>query len=85
MAIIIDVNEGERVWDLNLKDDSSDGSGFTLTVPTLMIPKKQGDMLISYLAEDKVVLQAKLDLTVKAGSMVEYSVWYGSLFDLTPE
>jgi hypothetical protein len=40
-----------------LNDDSNDGSGFSLTIPTLLIPKKEGDLLIKYLeAGEKVVL-----------------------------
>jgi hypothetical protein len=40
-----------------LTDDSNDGSGFTLTIPTLLIPKKEGDILLKYLNEgEKVVL-----------------------------
>jgi hypothetical protein len=43
MAIIYDTNEGEVAWRTHLKDDSNDGSGFTLTIPTLLIPAKEGD------------------------------------------
>jgi hypothetical protein len=42
-------------------------------------------MLVKFLEQgDAVVLQAKLDLRARdGGSNVEYSVWYGSLLDLT--
>jgi hypothetical protein len=61
------------------------GDGFSLTIPTLLIPLKEGDMLIKYIKEnnEKVVLQAIIDLSAKAGKKVEYSVWYGTMLDLT--
>jgi hypothetical protein len=42
-------------------------------------------MLIKYIKEnnEKVVLQAIIDLSAKAGKKVEYSVWYGTMLDLT--
>jgi hypothetical protein len=67
-----------------LADDSGNGSGFTLTIPTLLIPKKVGDLFLDvWHNREALVLQVKIDVSAKAGAMVEYSVWYGSVLDLT--
>lgn len=83
MALIQDIDKGELVWNTHLVDET--GDGFSLTIPTLLIPLKEGDMLIEYIKQrnERVVLQATMDVSAKAGKQVEYSVWYGSMLDLT--
>lgn len=56
MAIIQDLNDSDEVWKVHMRDESVDGSGHSLVIPTLLVPKGEGDMLINAMKEGEVVL-----------------------------
>jgi len=60
-----------------------DGSGFSLTIPALLVGKSDGQFLQTAL-ENKLVVKMKADLEIShsSSSTVEVGLWYGNTLDL---
>lgn len=84
MAIIIDqyVEESEE---LVMADD---GTGHSLTIPSFIIKKVDGDLIKQYLnggefASDQTFVYMKGEIEIiHHDNRVEYELWYSSIFDL---
>lgn len=60
-----------------------DGSGFSLTIPAMLITHKDASILIEHAGKgDKIKLQASLEITHSEKRIVELSVWYSTTLDL---
>ena len=80
MALISDAYF-ENVEDVWMED--LDGSGFSLTIPGMMIAKDDGYKLEEAVKKGQTVtLQAQLEISHSISSTVELSLWYGSILDL---
>jgi hypothetical protein len=68
----------ENVEDVFMED--VDGSGFSLTIPALLIEKAAAEAIIAH-ADDKfsvIKLQASLSIVKTEKKVAEVSLWYGS-------
>ncbi len=64
-------------------EEDLDGSGFSLTIPTLLIEHSAvDDNLVDALSQSKVTLQVVLDISKADDKIIEVSLWYGSTLDL---
>lgn len=80
MAIIID-NQFENAEDLIMADD---GTGHSVNIPSFLIGKKEGDIIIDYIkrkTNSTVYVKAELEI-VHPDNRVEYELWYSSALDL---
>lgn len=60
-----------------------DGSGFSLTIPALLISSSTASTLIKHASEgEKIKLKAELEITHSENRIVEVSVWYSTTLDL---
>ena len=71
----------ENVEDVFMED--MDGSGFSLTIPAMLIQKDDAKLLLDQLVLDtKIKMRAELEVSQTENKMVEVSLWYGSSLDL---
>ena len=71
----------ENVEDVFMED--MDGSGFSLTIPAMLIEKDDAKLLLDQLVLDtKIKMRAELEVSQTENKMVEVSLWYGSSLDL---
>lgn len=71
----------ENVEDVFMED--MDGSGFSLTIPAILIQKDDAKLLLDQLVLDtKIKMRAELEVSQTENKMVEVSLWYGSSLDL---
>jgi hypothetical protein len=71
----------ENVEDVFMED--MDGSGFSLTIPAMLIEKYDAKLLLDQLVLDtKIKMRAELEVSQTENKMVEVSLWYGSSLDL---
>ena len=61
-----------------------DGSGFSLTIPALLIDKSDAKAIKAVAAEDNSVIKLKAAMSIAKTEdrIVEVSLWYGSTHDL---
>ena len=60
-----------------------DGSGFSLTIPAMLIQKADAELLMSELSKNTTIkMKASLEVSHSDSKMVEVSLWYGSSLDL---
>ena len=60
-----------------------DGSGFSLTIPAMLIQKADAEILMSELSKNTTIkMKARLEVSHSDSKMVEVSLWYGSSLDL---
>lgn len=74
----------ENIEDVFMED--VDGSGFSLTIPALLISKEDADILKKQAAESDQPMKFVVDLEISKteDSIVEVGLWYGSTLDLDP-
>lgn len=87
-AIIIEPYEEEdvRFTEDSLKD-FYDGSGHSITIPTLIIEADDAEKLRKVMLEkdefdNSVVLKADIEISVNNVQTISYSLFYGSILDL---
>ena len=87
-AIIIEPYESEdvRFTEDSLKD-FYDGSGHSITIPTLIIEADDGEKLRKVMLEkeefdNKVILKADIEISVNNVQTISYTLFYGSILDL---
>lgn len=60
-----------------------DGSGFSLTIPAMMIDRIDANLILEYLLNNtKIKMKAVLEVSKTDKKLVEVSLWYGSSLDL---
>ena len=70
-------------------DSPYDGTGGSISIPTLLIDEADGEKLIE-LVKDKpnfdtqVILKADIDITESNVQTISYTLFYGSIVDLDP-
>jgi hypothetical protein len=63
-----------------------DGSGFSLTIPALLIEKDAAEMLkVALESQLMVKMKASLEISQSLSKQVEVGLWYGSTLDLDPK
>ena len=72
------------------EDNRYDGSGHAITMPTIIIDSVASKSLLKMLQgnhnfENQVVLMADIEISDADSQTVSYSLYYGSLFDLSNE
>ena len=76
----------EKIEDVYMED--VDGSGFSLTIPALLIGKEEADTIKAHFEEraDETMMKFVVDLEISKSedSIVEVGLWYGSTLDLDP-
>ena len=69
--------------------DFYDGSGHSITIPTLIIEAEQGAILRELLTDEanygKVVLKTDIEMTTEKRQTISYTLFYGSVLDLDSE
>lgn len=81
MALIADANY-ESVMDVYMED--MDGSGFSLTIPCMMISKENGKLLKREFEKGSTIdLQAKLEIAHSMQNVADLTLYYGSILDLS--
>lgn len=71
----------ENVEDVYMED--IDGSGFSLTIPAMMIDRIDANLILEYLLNNtKIKMKAVLEVSKTDKKLVEVSLWYGSSLDL---
>ena len=71
----------ENVEDVFMED--LDGSGFSLTIPAMLIEKSDSIILLQELIKNTTIrVKAELEVSHTDSKMVEVSLWYGSSLDL---
>jgi len=74
----------DAIEDVYMED--VDGSGFSLTIPALLVGKKDGDELKKAFMNDEIVkFVIDLEIMHKDDDIVEVGLWYGSALDLDPK
>lgn len=63
-----------------------DGSGFSLTIPALLIEKDAATQLKTTLKNNTIVkMKVQLEISHSESKTVEVSLWYGNTLDLDPK
>ena len=85
-------NNGEKpeefeIPDWVIFDNTYDGTGSSVHIPTILIPFKEGYELLNIVRAEEsdgkqVVLKADLDISRSAQQSVKYELFYGSILDL---
>ena len=71
----------EDVWYEDL-----DGSGFSLTIPAMLIEQEAALLLETALQNEMTVkLKAQLEIAHSSTSKADVSLWYGNIIDLPPK
>ena len=80
MAVIAD-NREESTEQLIMADD---GSGISISIPSFLISKKDGDNIKKALNNEvgSVYIQGEIEM-VNPDNRVEYELWYSSILDIT--
>ena len=90
MLIALDPNSfiEPRQWNDN-SESKYDGTGSSITIPTLLIDEKDAEELLELVRgqsnfDAQVILKADIDIADKGKRTVNYSLSYGSVLDLEP-
>lgn len=74
----------DSIEDVYMED--VDGSGFSLTIPALLIGKNDGSVLREAAANSMTVkMKAELEISHADSNIVDVGLWYGNTLDLDPK
>lgn len=70
-------------------DSPYDGTGGSISIPTLLIDEADGEKLIALVKgkpnfDTQVILKADIDITESNVQTISYTLFYGSIVDLDP-
>ena len=74
--------------EFHFSESNYDGSGLSIGIPTLIVSEEAGKKLTKLMEwatnfEDNVVLKAEIDISSPTMQIISYSLYYGSIVDLS--